>query len=60
MWILFRVVPGKLAQEHNSKTALMGMEMYAGDLLTTAQIKEHRQSIPIAYRPTQCTKRSSN
>ncbi len=30
---------GKLAQEHNSKTAPMGMEISAGDLLTTHKLK---------------------
>ncbi len=30
---------GKLAREHNSKTALMGVEISAGNLLTTCKLK---------------------
>ncbi len=51
---------GKLARERNSKTAPMGVEIYAGDLLTNALIKEHRCNISFTYRPAQYTKRSTN
>ncbi len=51
---------GKLARERNSKTAPMGVEISAGGLLTTAQIKELRRNISFTYRPTQYTKLSTN
>ncbi len=35
----------KLAQESNSKSVPMGVEISADGLLTTAQIKEHRRNI---------------
>ncbi len=38
---------GKLARERNSKTAPMGGDISEGDLLTTAQIKEHTRNIYI-------------
>ncbi len=37
-----------------------GMYISAGDLLTTAQMKEHRRNISFTYRPTQYTKCSAN
>ncbi len=37
-----------------------GMYISAGDLLTTAQIKEHRRNISFTYRPMQYTKCSAN
>ncbi len=47
-------------QERNSKVAPMGVEMSAGGLITTAQIKEHRRNISFTYQPTQYTKPSAN
>ncbi len=50
---------GKLARERNSKTAPMGVEMSAGDLLTTRKLK-NRRNISFTYQPTQYTKHSTN
>ncbi len=49
----------KLMRERNSKTAPMGVEISAGDLLTTRKLK-NRRNISFTYRPTQNTKRSTN
>ncbi len=39
IFVLSFTKQGKLAREHNSKTALMGVEISAGDLLTTCKLK---------------------
>ncbi len=50
---------GKLAQERNSKTAPMGMEISARDLLTSGKLK-NTDAILFPYRPTQYTKHCAN
>ncbi len=50
---------GKLTGGSNSKTAAMGVEISAGDLLKV-QIKEHRHTPHLHYQPNQYTKCSAN
>ncbi len=50
----------KLAPEHNSKTASVGVEIYAGGFTDNTQIKKHRRNISFTRRPTQYTKHSAN
>ncbi len=50
---------GKLALQHNSKTATDGCGKFCMWFTDNAQMKEHRHIISFTYRPTQYTKRSA-
>ncbi len=51
---------GKLARERNSKTAPMGVETSAGDLLTTCKLKNTDATSHLHIDQPQYTKRSAN